>query len=453
MSSAQSSSRAGLPPSLSRPGFMGQFRSMHADPFAYFRAMADLGDVSYVKLGRQRLFLLNHPDLVRELLVAQNASLEKGRALDRAKVLLGDGLVTSKEPMHAQQRRLIQPAFHRQRIQGYGASMAAHAAKRSQAWHSGQVVDVMTEMSQLTLGIATETLFGATAEGEALALGRALNDILLEFEVISLPFGDLWRFLPTRKAFKFWRGLNRLNRYIYRMIETRRQDPQAQERSDLLTLLILAEDAEDERKRMGPRQVRDEAMTLFVAGHETTSTALAWAWWLLSQSPEAEAAVHAELDAVLGGRVPGPDDVPRLKACEALFAEALRLQPPVWIVGRRALKDLQLGGYEVPRGSILLASQWLMHRDARFWSDPLRLDLGRWSDEAKAQRHPFAYFPFGAGPRGCIGEGFAWMEGILCLATLASRWRLRPLNPERATPMALITLRPQPGLSFRLEAR
>lgn len=441
-----------LPPSLPSRGFLSRFIELRRDPFAYFRRMAELGDVSYLKLGPQAIYVLNHPDLVRELLVGLNADLEKGRALDRARVLLGDGLITSKEPMHGQQRRLIQPAFHRQRIQGYALFMVAQAEKIRGQWQDGQVIDLLGQMSLLTLNIATDTLFGAEAGPEAAGLGQALNDILMEFSVISLPGGDLWRYLPTPKAYRFWRGKRRLDRYIYRMIKTRRADPGAAERSDLLTLLILAEDAEEQRKRMSARQVRDEAMTLFVAGHETTSNALTWAWHLLAQHPEAEREIHAELDAVLGGRLPQAEDVPKLKRCEALIAEAMRLYPPVWLLGRRALKDIQIGGHTVPEGSILLASQWLLHRDPRFWPEPERLDLGRWSDEAKAARHPFAYFPFSAGPRGCIGEGFAWMEGVLLLATLASRWRLRPFAGT-AKPMPLITLRPEAGLQMKVEAR
>jgi cytochrome P450 len=250
---------------------------------------------------------------------------------------------------------------------------------------------------------------------------------------------------------RFRRAQRRLDATIYRLIEERRAD--GADRGDLLSMLLLARDAEGDGAAMDDRQVRDEAMTLFLAGHETTAVALAWTWRLLSENPEAEALLHRELDEVLDGRLPAVEDVPRLEVTRGVFAESLRLYPPAWVIGRLALTAVEIGGFRVPRRSLVLTSPWVTHRDPRWWPDPSAFDPTRWSPAAEAARPRFAYFPFGGGPRVCIGEPFAWLEGILVLATLARGWRMRLVAGHAARLHPLITLRPRGGLPARLERR
>jgi cytochrome P450 len=252
---------------------------------------------------------------------------------------------------------------------------------------------------------------------------------------------------------RFNRARARLDGVVYRIIDERRRG--GEDRGDLLSMLLLAEDEEGDRQGMSNEQVRDEAMTLFLAGHETTANLLAWTWYLLARNPEAERRLHAEIDAVLeDGRAPTVDDLPRLRYAEMVVSEVMRLYPPAWAVGRRAVADHEAGGYHVPAGSLILVSQYVAHRDPRFWPDPERFDPERWTPEARGQRPQFAYFPFGGGPRRCVGEAFAWMEATLILATLAARGRMRLAPGRTAETSPRITLRPgRGGVPVILERR
>lgn len=434
-----------------RQRYPGQFIiAMRRDPIAFFRNLAaEHGDIAYFEAGPGRLYFLNHPDLVREVLVTQSARFVKSRALDRARLILGEGLLTSNGEPHLRQRRLVQPAFHRDRIEGYAVVMAEEAARVSAGWQAGRDVDLAREMMRLTLAIVGRTLFSADITGEADVVGRAMTTLVEAFEIAPLPFMDLLERLPIPRVLRAKRAKAVLDAMIYRLIRERRAS--GRDHGDLLSMLLAARDEEGDRTGMTDVQVRDEAMTLFIAGHETTANALAWTWYLLDRNPGAGAALRAELRAVLGGRPPGFADVPRLPYTRMVLAESLRLYPPAWIMGRRVIADAELGGYTVPADSGVAFSQMLVHRDPRFFPDPERFDPLRWTPEAQATRPLYAYFPFGAGPRGCIGEQFAWMEGILVLATLAARWRPVVSPQARMIPLASIVLRPRYGVPARLE--
>jgi cytochrome P450 len=432
---------------LAIPGLL-RFRR---DPTGFLERVARRhGDVAHFRFGRRRLYLLSHPDHVRDVLVARHRNFIKSYALQRSRVLLGEGLLTSEGEFHLRQRRLSQPAFHRDRIDGYGRVMAEAAARTGERWRDGATIDMAADMARLTLAIVGRTLFDADVEDEADELGRALTDAMILFDRLTIPFTEWLDRLPLPSNRRFFRARDRLDATIYRMIEEHRR---GDDRGDLLSMLLQARDEEGDGGRMTDQQLRDEALTLFLAGHETTANALTWTWYLLSQHPHAEERLHAELDAVLGGRAPQPEDLPRLAYARGVLAESMRLFPPAWVIGRQPREDFEIGGYRIPAGTIVMMSPWVIQRDPRFWPEPLRFDPGRWTPEAEAARHRFAYFPFGAGPRKCIGEGFAWMEGTLVLAALAQRWRARlvPGHPVERQP--LITLRPRHGMRMTLERR
>jgi cytochrome P450 len=429
------------------------------DPLGLFARTAHrYGDVALLRLGRTRLYLLNHPDFVKDVLVQEHRRFHKGRGLELAKYLLGEGLLTSEGEVHRRQRRLAQPAFHPQRIAGYAAAMVRQAERISERWvelgrtaDSPPELDIHREMMRLTLAIVADTLFGADVESEAQEIGQAIATSMELFRsYMSLPFAPLLERLPLPSTRRFLKARARLDATIYRLIAQRRAA--VEDRGDLLSMLLLAQD-EEGSGGMTDQQLRDEAMTLFLAGHETTANALTWSWYLLSQHPEVEARLHVELNTVLGQRRAEAADVPRLPYTSAVLAESMRLYPPAWVIGRRAIMEHEVAGYRVPRGSIVLVSQWVMHRDPRFFPDPERFDPDRWTEAARAARPRFAYFPFGAGPRTCIGEQFAWMEGVLVLATLARRWRPRLVPAQRIALQPSITLRPASGVRMVLEPR
>lgn len=441
------------PPGPKRKFPGANFIAFRRDPLAFLQAAArQHGDIVYFRMGPQDVYFLNHPDHVKDVLVTHHQNFIKGRALQRSKRLLGEGLLTSEGEFHRRQRRLAQPAFHKQRIASYGKIMTDFAERTSERWFDGDTLDTSQEMMRLTLGIVGKTLFDADVESEAQEIGEALNTVMELFNAMLLPFSEFLEKLPLPQNRRFQTAKDRLDATIYRMIDERRRS--GEDRGDLLSMLLLAQDEEGDGKGMTDEQVRDEALTIFLAGHETTANALTWTWYLLSQHPGVEAKLHEELDRVLEEkRLPTFEDVPSLRYTEMVFAEAMRLYPPAWAIGRLTLTDYEVGGYVIPTGSLVLLSQYVMHRDERFCPDATRFDPERWTLEARESRPTYSYFPFGGGPRRCIGEGFAWMEGILLIATLASKWRMRlvPNHPVDVRPV--ITLRPKHGMRMTLNRR
>lgn len=416
----------------------------------FLRRMARYGDVSHVRIGPQPVYLFRHPDAIREILVVQHKNFIKGRGLQRAKRLLGEGLLTSEGALHLRQRRLAQPAFHRQRIAAYADTMAEYSARSAERWPDGAELDIADEMMRLTLAIAGKTLFDADVEGEAEEIGAALTAALEMFSLALLPGAELLDRLPLPHTRRFNRARARLDDVVYRMIHERRAS--GEDRGDLLSMLMLARDVEGDGSGMSDEQLRDEAMTILLAGHETTANALAWTWDLLGRHPEIEGRLHAELDALGSARL-GMDDVGRLPFTRAVLAESMRLYPPAWVVGYRAIDECTIAGWRIPARALCVMSQFIVHRDPRWFPDPERFDPDRWTSDRQAERPRFAYFPFGGGPRQCIGEQFAWTEGVLAIAEIARRWRIRPMRPVLAEPYPVFTLRPRGGVPARLERR
>ena len=437
---------------MQRPGMIGgHLRAFWRDRTAFLVKQAELGDVSFIRMGPQPVFFINHPDLIRDMFVVNAHKFIKGRALQRSKVLLGNGLLTNEGPDHLRQRRMIQPAFHRARIAEYSRSMVAYADKMADSWRDGDVRDIDQEMMHLTLQIVGKTLFNAEVADDADRVGRAMTTLVELFNFLLLPFSEWLEKLPFPQSIRFKRARKTLDEIVYGIIDERRRS--GEDKGDLLSMLLLAQD-EDDGKRMTDEQVRDEALTLFLAGHETTANALTWTWYLLSQNPDSEAKFHAEIDAVLAGRVPTMDDIPNLKYTEAVLAESMRLYPPAWAIGRNVVEAHEFNGFEATPGTLVLSSPFVMHRDARFWDEPLAFMPERWEKQSvKEAGQKNIYFPFGGGVRRCIGESFAWAEGILLLATIARKWRLSLVPDQRIGLKPMITLRPKFGMRMTIAAR
>ncbi len=437
-------------PRSKKPG--DQLVPMSRDPLGYMVKLArDYPDISYIRLGNQRTFLLSHPDYVHDVLVANDWNFLKGRGLKRAKKVLGNGLLTSEGNFHRRQRRLSQPAFHRQRIAAYAETMSEYAARARDRWQAGEKRDIAHDMMSLTLAIVAKTLFDADVEAEAKEIGKALSEVLEIFSTFSSPLTEVVDKLPLPKNIRAKKGKERLDETIFRIIEGRRKI--SEDKGDLLSMLMAAQDEEEGSGGMSDEQLRDEVMTLFLAGHETTANALAWTWYLLSEHPEVEAKFHAEVDAVLGNRLATMEDVANLKYTEQLVTESMRLYPPVWVVSRRSISGIKIGGYYIPPKSIMLCSQYVIHHDARFYAEPEKFIPERWTPEFQKSLPRTAYFPFGGGPRLCIGEQFAWMEAILLLATIAQKWKLSLVKGHKVEPQPLITLRPKFGMKMVVEPR
>ena len=423
------------------------------------------GDAVTAGAGTTGVLWLRHPDLVRALLVENNADVTKARGMRILSLLVGDGLLSSEVPKHTRQRRLVLPAFHHARLRAYGEVMTAQSRRTAGLWRAaaehGEAVDVGEAMNHLALAIAGETLFGSGMERDAARIGRALDESMAAFDKAQFPYADRLLGTPLPNVRRGKRARAVVDDVVYGVIAERKaaarrasgeagpsgdgSPPEAPE--DLLEMLLDARD-EDTGEPMTDEEVRDEAVTLLMAGHETTANALAWTWALLAEQPGAEAALHDEVDAL--GRDPHFGDLrDGLPVTRAVFSEAMRLLPPAWIFSREAAHDFRLAG-EVPvsKGTMVLVAPYFLHRDDRLWREPERFDLGRWTPEARAGRHKFAYLPFSAGRRGCIGEPFAWAEGVLALATIARRWRLA-LEGPRPRPHGSVTLRP--GTPLRMK--
>jgi cytochrome P450 len=440
------------PPGPKNPPLIGQIARFRRQPVNFLVDLQkNFGDVVYFKLASIDAFFLNDPELIKDILVTRQGNFTKSRMLQRAKILLGEGLLTSEGQFHLRQRRLVQPAFHRDRLAGYAAIMGEYAARTAGRWHAGETLDIADEMMRLTLAVVGKTLFSADVEIEAKEIGQSLTSILKMFDLLMLPFSEYLEKLPLPAIRRFEKSRDVLDGIIYRMIRERRES--GDDRGDLLSMLLMSQDDESDGTGMTDRQVRDEALTLFLAGHETTANALTWTWYLLSQNPECEAKLHAEVDSVLNGRTPGFDDFPNLRYAEMVFAESMRLYPPAWGVGRAAIEDFEIAGIEIPAKSICLMSPYVMHRSPPYYPDPERFDPERWTPEARLSRPKFAYFPFGGGSRICIGERFAWLEGVLMLAAIASKWKLRLDPGQRVEILPLITLRTKYGMRMRIEPR
>jgi cytochrome P450 len=421
-----------------------------ANPITLFQHLAEkYGDIAHYKIGWNHIVFLNHPDYIREVLVVQNDNFIKERTVRRSKMLLGEGMITSEGTEHRMQRQVAQPAFHRQRIPEYAATMVCEASRMRESWRDGEQRDISLEMMRLTLNIVAETLFATDLRQEVDELADAINRIMGLYNfLVMLPAAEWLVHVRPPGLAAFVRARKRIDAVVYRMIEAHRR-----ERADRGSLLDLMLAASPDRSPESERSLRDQVITIFLAGYETVANALVWTWYLLSQNPECQRRFHDEIDRLLQGRLPAYDDLPRLRYLEMVLAESMRLYPPAWAMGRYARADFQLGEFFLPAKTTLLISQFITHRDPRFFPDPLRFDPERFTPEAKASRLKFTYFPFGAGTRQCIGESFAWMEGVLLLATIGQKWSLHLLQGHPVEPQPLITLRPKYGMKMLLQSR
>ena len=460
------------PPGPRRP-FLGALISPGRDPLALFTRLArDYGDIVHFRLGGERVYFINHPQYIRDVLVTHQKNFTKSRGLERAKKLLGEGLLTSEGAAHLRQRRLLQPAFHRDRIAAYADVMVAHADGMRARWQDGATLDVSKEMMRVTLSIVGKTLFDSDVESKADEIGVAVTEVLETFWFTLLPFQNVIERLPLPVLRRGRASRARLDALIYALIDERRAS--GRDHGDLLSTLMSVRDADetahsdkrgqtpfpetahnDKRGQtpfsgvaLSAREIRDEALTLLLAGHETTANALTWTWYLLSQSPDVEAGLHAEIDGALVGRPPTAADIGRLPMVERIVTESMRLFPPAWIIGRRAIAEYSIGDYVVPPRAMIFMSPYVTQRDARFFDEPERFNPDRWTAQFKAALPKFAYFPFGGGARQCIGEHFAWMELVLLVATVAQQWQLQLVPQHRVIPQPLITLRSKHGMKM-----
>jgi len=450
-----------MPPATNRPPgprgkpFLGvalQLRKHGLDLLA--RSARDYGDIVYLPLhfGESRL-LLNHPDLIEQVLVVQQHKFHKS-AMSKAATgrLLGNGLLNSEGDFWRRQRRLAQPAFQKTRVNEYAATMVEHALAYTASWCDGEIRDIADEMSRLTCGIAVKTLFGIELGPEADRVGETLNT-LMRFQIKRIRSAfRLPENFPTPANRRANAAFQYLDSLVYRIIAERRA--RGADGNDLLSRLIAAMD--EDGTQMTPQQLRDETMTLFLAGHETTALTLSWTWYLLAQNPAAEARLHEELARVFAGRASRPleaKDAESLPYLDAVIRESLRLYPPAYLIARLAIEPFELEGYSFPAGTTILMSQWVTHRDPRYFPEPLAFRPERWLDGLAARLPAHAYFPFGGGPRRCIGQGFALMEASLVAATLAQRFRFELETGQTIVPEPLVTLRPRGGIRMRIHSR
>jgi len=413
--------------------------------------MAKDGDVVNYQVGPWDYWLFVHPDAVRDLLVGRDGQMMKGPALRRTEDTLGKGLLTSEGDLHKRQRRLIQPDLHPQRVATYAGSMTRYAAETARSWRDGQEIDLHAEMMKLTLRIVAKTLFDADMGEEVDAIGHAMDISVGMFSRAMTPWGPMLDRLPLPSNFRFKRARRRLTDTIDRFIRDHRSKGAMGD--DLLSRLLKASDTEGDGSGMSDRQLRDEAITLFTAGHETTANALAFTLYLLSQHPAVRRQLDSELEAVLSGRAARFEDVENLPFTRAVLAEGMRLYPPAWAIAREATEACTIAGVNVPVGAVVLLSQWVTHRDPRWWPEPARFDPSRFDEASRSERPRWAYFPFGGGSRQCVGESFAWMEAILVLATVLQDWDMEYLDVEPPKLKPLITLRPAGPIRIRLKRR
>jgi len=422
---------------------------LNNNPLEYFTKVArEYGDVAGLRVLNFKTVFINHPSLIEEVLVTNARKYSKGRVLRANRHVFGEGLLTSEGDFWLRQRRLAQPAFHRARITSYAATMVDYTERMLQGWRGGEERDAHQEMMRLTLEIVAKTLFDADVERDAQEVGKSL-ELLLEIganfrRTIFVP-----HWLPTPTNLRVRREVKQIEKILYRIIAERRAS--ARDAGDLLSMLLSAQD--EDGSRMTDRQLRDETITLFLAGHETTASTLSWTWWLLARHPEVEAKLHAELDAVLGDRAPTLDDLPKLRYTGQVITESLRLYPAAWGMARLAVEDHEIAGYAVTKGMGVAMAQWVVHRDPRWYDAPEEFRPERWEDDLLKRLPRFAYFPFGGGPRQCIGNAFALMEAALILATIARKFRLLLVANHPVVPLASITLRPRHGVRVTLESR
>jgi cytochrome P450 len=462
-------------PTYKLPGKL--LRQFIRDPINTLSTIArEYGEISYFKLGPEHVYLINNPDYIEKVLIYDHRNFKKGRRLQTAKIVLGEGLVTSEGDFHNHQRRLIQPIFHPKQIMIYSNIMTDYAVRMRNRWKDVSTIDISEEMMRLTLGIICKSVLNYDVESEAQEVGTALTTVRNYSKRLQSPIGQVLNKIPILPAPKKAReARKKLDSLVYGLITDRRQQEESGNEmryDDLLSRLMQAQESNTANHvsnngisststspaftsdgKMSDKQVRDEVMTIFIAGHETTSNALTWTFYLLSQYSNVERKLHDEIELVLGNRIPTADDIPKLQYTEMVLRESMRIYPPVWTMGRRVENDYSVGEYTVPAGSSILMCQYVMHHDPRYYEKPEEFNPDRWTDDFKARLPRFSYFPFGGGIRGCIGEPFAWMEGVLIIATIAQEWSMHLVPSQRIKLDPAITLRSKYGMKMKLSQR
>jgi cytochrome P450 len=442
-----------LPPGPKGLPLFGLAFQVLRDPLETLRRLArEYGDIVCVPIVNQHRIFLNHPDYIEQVCIVQQAKFHKSKLTkDVTQRLLGQGLLISEGDFWRRQRRLAQPAFHRSRINEYGATMVERAEVRMKQWRDGDVRDITQEMMAMTLDIAVRTLFGSTLQAEAEQVGDSLG-YLMRYSLrkarspIKIP--ENWPTPANRRATRETQFLDSL---VYGIIKERQAEGNTNHHHDLLAMLMSAMD--EDGTQMTPRQLRDESMTLFLAGHETTALTLSWAWYMLSENPAAEARLHEELQGILAGRAPQTADFERLPYLRAVVNETLRLYPAAYIVARTSVAPCTIAGYDFPADTTMIMAQWVMHRDPRYFDDPEVFRPERWLNGLENRLPAGAYFPFGDGPRRCIGQGFALLESALVLATIAQKYRFKLVPGHPVIPDPLVTLRAKHGIGMTFHAR
>jgi cytochrome P450 len=430
---------------------LGNIPEMSRDQLGYLLDCARrFGDFVPLKFGRRSVILLNHPRDVEDVLVTRQRNFAKGYFYRLLGPLLGNGLLTSEGDFWLRQRRLAQPAFHRERISAYAQTMVGYANEMITLWRDGELRDIHDDMMRLTLRVVGKTLFDTDFESDAPEIGEALPVALHELSnQMTGPEFLLPGSIPTPSRLRLRRAVRRLDPVVYRIIAQRSVD--AVDHGDLLSALLRAGD--EDGSRMTERQLRDEAMTIVLAGHETTALALTWSWYLLSEHPHTLERLTDELDAVLAGRSPTLADVPRLPYAEAVLLESMRLYPPIFGIGREAIAECELDGHVVPAGTNIYIAPWVIQRDGRFFDAPDVFRPDRWLNGLASRLPRFAYFPFGGGPRLCLGQQFAMLEAVLVLSTVAQRWHLVHAPGDAVDRVPALTLRPKHGMRMQLRRR
>ncbi|OCQ99007.1 cytochrome P450 [Nostoc sp. MBR 210] len=429
---------------------VGHLLELGQDPLGFLSRCRDYGDIIPLQLGLTPACLVTNPDYIEEVLKNRHDFI-KSRGLRSLKTLLGEGLLTAEGESWFWQRRLAQPVFHQKRINGYSQIMVEYANQMLQTWHDGETRDIHADMMQLTLEIVMKCIFSAEVDaGEAKVVANALDIAMHWFESKRKQNFLVWEWFPRPENINYRRAITQMNEAINKLIQERRH---SQEKThDLLTMLMEAKD-EQTGQQMDDKLLRDEVATLMLAGHETTANTLSWTWMLLAQNPEVREKLQSELDQVLQGKLPTLEDLGKLVYTQQVIKESMRLYPPVSLMGREAAVDTQIGDYEIPQGTSIMISQWVMHRHPKYFENAEAFQPERWTEELEKQLPKGVYFPFGDGPRICIGKGFAQMEAALLLATIAQSFQIDLVPGYPIVPQPSITLRPESGLEVEIKQR
>ena len=445
-------SKPSRPPGPKGTPIMGVMRDFNRDQLSFIEHCRDeFGDVVWMRFLYVPAIFLYHPDQVEYVLVTNAKNFIKSMSLrsNFFQRLVGNGLLTSQGEEWKRQRRLSQPAFHRERVASYGQVMVDYTTRLTAKWNEGESRDIHRDMMRLTLEIVVQCLFSADVSSDVDHVGATLKELVKPFAAQATLGWILNNRLPTPTHLRFHALAKKIDKVVYRIISERRAS--GEDKGDLLSMLLAARD--EDGSRMNDRQLRDEVMTLFLAGHETTALTLAWSWYLLGTNPDTERKFHAELDEVLGGRAATMADLPRLKFTEQIAKESMRLYPPAFGLGREAINDCEIGGYRVPAGTQVFMFQWATQRDSRFFDEPEAFRPERWTEDFVEQLPRYAYFPFGGGPRACIGASFAMMEIILSLAAIGQEFRLELDGDHPVSIFPAMSLRPKDGIKVLIKSR